>query len=90
MTEKILERYALKYKPVQWFSSLDPSITLHRPQLGKKRFDLLLEVLFTNNQIIDSVAEKGVSRNTQIVSEPHSMVKLKFKILLDGDYPFQG
>ena len=47
MTEKILERCPLKYKPVQGLSSLDPSIIFHQPELGKQRFGLLLEALYT-------------------------------------------
>ena len=80
MTEKILERCPLKYKPVQGLSSLDPSIIFHQPEQGKQRFALLLEALYTNSRVTDSVADKAKAQYTLLYSEAHSTLELKFKI----------
>ena len=53
--------------------------------LGKQRFGLLLEALYTNNRITDSVAEKAKAQYTQLCSEAHSTLHLQFKVFLDGD-----
>jgi len=86
-TEKILERCPLKYKPVQGLSSLDPSIIFHQLEKVKQRFGLLLEALYINNRITDSVADKSKAQYTLLCSEANSILEFKFKIFLDGDCP---
>ena len=79
VVEKLVERSPLKGKMVRGLSALDPTIILHKPNLGITRIGAVVEVLHEANQINDTVVEKSKQQYIILTTAAHSEFKAQFQ-----------